>query len=123
MTVSNVTVFDRALSEDEIRQRFEAGPPTKTQTLSNWLSSACMKAGGVSVTRREVVLFVANKLGGVHFDARRDPAKHPGCVALDEARATYSVTDLDAAYAELVAIAQQLVSSNEVRSLAQAMTA
>jgi hypothetical protein len=119
--VQDVAVYNRALSPDEVRDRFEkvkeAGPVTQELLLSNWLSSKCMVVNGIPVTRRDVVLFVAHKLGGVHFDTSRDAKNHPGYTALDNARELVRTADLDAAYAELAAIAQQLVSSRDVEVL------
>jgi hypothetical protein len=83
--------------------------------MSNWLASTCMRVGSVSVTRRDVIQFVANKLGGVHLDSKREAA-HPGYRALDQARQALQLGDLDAVYAELAAIGQQLANSPEVQA-------
>ncbi|HEV2068945.1 MAG TPA: hypothetical protein VGR26_04035 [Acidimicrobiales bacterium] len=128
MTVAGIQVWNRILSDEEIRERYEAGKsatlpdatrPMSTQRarLSEWLSSKCMIVAGVSVTRRDVVQFVANKLGGVHLDSRRDPTKQPGYVALDTARSTMGTMDLDVVYAELASITQDFLASPEVRTL------
>ncbi len=120
LTVQNVNFYNRAMTPEEIKARYEAStgrPADRESTLSNWLSSPTMTIGGVAVTRRDVVKFVANKLGGVHLDSRRDSAKEPGYVALDEAQASVRISDLDAVYAELAAIAQQLLASPQVEEL------
>lgn len=128
MTVAGIHVWNRALSDEEIREHYEAaksavladaarGMPTQRARLSDWLSSKCMIVDGVSVTRRNVVQFVANKLGGVHLDSKRDPTKQPGYVALDTARSTMGTMDLDVVYAELASITQDFLASPEVRRL------
>jgi hypothetical protein len=118
--VATVSVINRSLSPEEVKARYEAQkstPVEREQPLSNWLSSPCMKVCGVSVTRRDVVAFVANKLGGVHLDNRRNPKKDAGYVALDEARERVGILGTDSVYAELAAIGQQFISSPEIQSL------
>lgn len=89
VTVAALRIHNRALSAEEIRGAYEAGKDRNFErqvTLSNWLSAGCTHVAGTTVTRREVILFVANKLGGVHLDVRRDAKKHLGYGALDGAR-------------------------------------
>ncbi len=87
MTEQGVTVWNRALSAEEIKARYEAGLKLRSQPrqlrLSDWLSETCIRVAGVAASRRDVIKFVANKLGGVHVDSRRDPAKFPAYSALD----------------------------------------
>lgn len=128
MTVAGIPVWNRVLSDEEIRERYEAGEnaalseatrPMATQRarLSEWLSAKCMIVAGVSVTRRDLIQHVANKLGGVHLDSRRDPTKQPGYLALDDARSRMRTMDLDVVYAELASITQDFLASSEVRAL------
>jgi hypothetical protein len=124
MTVGGFQGFNRAMSPEEIKSRFEAwrdSPKTRVQTLSNWLSSSCMTVGKVAVSRRIVIQYVANKLGGVHLDPKRNPAKDAAYIALDDARNGVRVLDLDLVYGELTAIGQQLRDSKEVRELTKGL--
>jgi hypothetical protein len=117
--VAAVSVYSRALSPEEIRAMYEAqpdGPRLRVVPLSRWLDSPCIYVQKVRVKRRDLIKYVANKLGGVHFDERRDPAKDHAFTALDHARST-KLTDLDAVYAEVAAIGQQLAASTEIRAL------
>jgi hypothetical protein len=43
-----------------------------TLILSDYLRSTCIYLGGIKVSRRHLIKYVANKLGGVHYDAARD---------------------------------------------------
>lgn len=128
-TVAGLQVWNRALSEEEIKAQYEAGKSamladstrpmsTHRARLSDWLSSKCMIVSGVSVTRRDLIQFVANKLGGVHLDTKRDVKKQPGYVALDTARSTIRTLDLDVVYAELASVTQDFVGSPDVRAMA-----
>ena len=98
-------------------QKQSSGPEQKTAVLSNWLSSTCLIVNGVSVSRRDVVKYVANKLGGVHVDPSRNSKGDQGYIALDEARNGVRVLDLDSVYAELTAIGQQFAKAIESESL------
>jgi hypothetical protein len=59
--VATVSAINRSLSSEEVKARDEAQectPAQREQALSNWLCSSCMKVGGASFTRRDVVAFV-----------------------------------------------------------------
>lgn len=84
------------------------------------MSDPCLFVAGLNATRRDVIKFVANKLGGVHLDHQRNPSKFREYNALDEARRTFQVADLDAVYHELSSIGQQLVGAPNVLELLEA---
>jgi hypothetical protein len=118
--VGSVSVFNEALSPEEIKARYEAGkdgPPTLELPLSRWLTSPCLRVEEVVITPRDIIKYVANKLGGVHFDERRDPSKEAGYLALDRAR-SLRLLDLDAVYGQLTAIGQQLLAAPDVAAIA-----
>jgi len=119
-TVSHTIIRNRAMSAEEVKASYEAmkgGPKEVERPLSNWLSSGCMKAGGVVITRRVVIQFVANKLGGVHYDPKRNAKKDAGYLALDRAREGFEILGLDAVYGQLTAIGQQLWASPDVQAM------
>ena len=117
--VGGLQFFNRALTPEEIEAHYEQGKGMNARhlPLSKWLNGRCMTISGVAVTRRDVINYVANKLGGVHLDHARNAKTAPGFIALDAARSTFRVGDQDAAYAELTAIGQQFGESAEVRDL------
>ncbi len=87
VTLESVTVWNRALGPEEVKERYEEGMEARRRPrqlrLSRWLSETCIHVSGVTASRRDVIKFVANKLGGVHIDSRRDLNKFPGYGALD----------------------------------------
>ena len=121
IAVEGMTVWDRALTAEEIKARYddrvEARRESRRLRLSVWLDEPCVVFEGVAASRREVIKFVANKLGGVHVDPRRDASKFPAYGTLDQARESLQVADLDAVYFELASIGQQLVESPEIAEL------
>ena len=119
--MEGVTVWNRALSAEEVKERYEAGLKIRSLPrqvrLSDWLSETCIRVAGLAASRRDVIKFVANKLGGVHVDPKRDPVKFPAYGALDQARESIRVADLDAVYHEIASIGQQLVATQDVSEL------
>jgi len=116
--VAGIFVRNAAMSPEEIKARYEAvkdGPPTAELLLSGWLGAPCMRIQGVAINSRDIIKYVANMLGGVHFDESRSPAKEPAYIALDQAR-SMKLLDLDAVYGQLTAIGQQLLASPGVQA-------
>lgn len=121
LTVEGLTFWNRALTPEEIKTRYESGVKTRRAlrqlTLSAWLDETCIHVTGIAASRRDVIKFVANKLGGVHVDPKRDAKKFPAYGALDAARGSVRVADLDAVYHELCTIGQQFAASGDVAAL------
>lgn len=59
------------LQEDLAPFGDDAYEPT-TLILSDYLRSTCIYLAGVKVSRRHLVKYVANKLGGIHYDTARN---------------------------------------------------
>ncbi|QNN54599.1 hypothetical protein [Nocardioides mesophilus] len=120
--VSATLVSSKVLTEEEIRNRYERatdGPPTRTSTLSTFLDSTGIRVAGVAVSRRNIIQFVGNRLGGVHFDETRGHAKAHVAeqfAALDSA-VEMKVADLNAIYFELLSIGQSVLDSEQVQEL------
>ena len=62
------------LTPDVARQVFGSpdDSPERELSLKKFLDSACIAARGTKISRRTLIKYVANKLGGVHFDPQRD---------------------------------------------------
>ncbi len=70
---------------------------------------------GVLIRRNDVVQFVANKLGGAHYDTGR---QKPNDEALSKL-GSYTVMDRDAVYYEMLAVGQALARSKSCSALLQ----
>ena len=77
-------------------------------TLTEFLESPCLILNGTAFNRREVLTYVANKLGGNHFDKRGDQR----FALLDHGQSV-----IDAVYHELLSIARLVTSSEEIELL------
>jgi len=90
--------------------------PYRSQSLSRFTDGPTIIAGGVTVKRRVLIQYVANKLGGVHYDETRK-ADEGVFKALDDLpqRIVLNVAGgFDIRYYEMLAIGQLLVLSPDI---------
>jgi hypothetical protein len=99
----------------------ELGPPVagaltpNELTITRYLSQPAIYVVGQMVSRRSILKYVANKLGGAHFDQGRDRKGDADARALDQARAAgIRVLDYEPPYVEIAAMGQALISSPSV---------
>lgn len=91
----------------------------QTIGLHAFVNSPCIVARGLAISRTTVVQYVANKLGGAHFDERRSMADiERGFSILDDLSSTLRLGSKDAVYFELLSIGQRLVASPDVQRIA-----
>ena len=84
----------------------------ETLYLTAFMSAPCLVVWGVQVSRRALVKYVANKLGGVHFDPTRGTTDEDELFkVLDQVK---EPTDMNAIYYELLSIGQALLTSRDV---------
>lgn len=94
--------------------------PLVESTLSNFLSAPCLIVSGHAVQRRQVLKYVANKLGGVHYDDRRvskDRELDRVLTQLDETRKYIKLLDLDPVHLEVLSMGQDLLRAPEVAAM------
>ena len=110
-----------AEGKDAATQRVTAKmgtPDTRQFPLSEFCTSSCVASGAGRVSRVAVVCYVANKLGGVHWDKRRSEWTDPVGSRqrlLDEAHLI--VGRLSAPLYETLSIAQAVAESDDVTRL------
>ncbi len=128
MIVQSMSMVLRAKTPAEIKASYERQKeiigksyPVK---LGVFLKQTSFVVKGVLINREEVIKYVANKLGGAHYDASRATSKEDGEVSLeqkyallDEVRAGTVMADKNAVYYELLSIGQRLVNSRDIRTL------
>jgi len=90
--------------------------PTRDYKLAEFLDHPCLIIAGQAISRREIINYVANKLGGVHFDPRR-AASDRAFMLLDKHRRELYVQDVDMLHYELLAIGQHLLRSAAIAPL------
>jgi hypothetical protein len=85
-----------------------------TRPLSKYLSDPGLCVAGVMVQRREIIKYVANKLGGAHYATRRDNQVEHAIQAAYTSPLVVLEHETNPAFLELRAIGQALASSQEV---------
>lgn len=93
--------------------------PDRDFSLKGFISGTCVVVNGTSISRHTIVKYVANKLGGVHLDPRRDPAddEERKFSLLDEVRSQYVTCDKPSIYFEYLSIGQALLKSPDIDRL------
>lgn len=116
LQVGGIRIHNRALSDEEIRSRYEAQRDLMEVARSpipliTYLDrSPCISVGGSNYTCRQLISYVANKLGGVHFDVKkRDPDT--------EAIRGMRILNPDPLLLQTYSIAEMLLSSPDVNKL------
>lgn len=103
-------------------------PPTRDRVLrlTEFLASASVVIDGDSVSRREVVKYHANVLGGVHLglSSRRRKAEQDLIRRIERMKDRFvKILDRDLLYFELLCIGRQVVDAPDVLSLEQILSA
>jgi hypothetical protein len=93
-----------------------ARPPTITSLgLSRYIDGVVAVAKGRAVKRRQMVKYVANKLGGAHYDETRGATEDERVYSsLDDAATSMTFHGRTPIYAEILAIGQDLLRSPDL---------
>ena len=128
MEVQAASMVARALSETEIKASYERtkGAVGKSYPLKlgHYLKQTSVVVDGVLINREEVIKYVANKLGGAHYDSSRTQSTQQNNISLeqkysllDKVKGGMVMADKNAIYYELLSIGQRVVNSRDVRHL------
>ena len=104
----------------KILERLNSGTHREAVRLSQFTAAPCLIDGGVPVSRRTLIKYIANKLGGAHLDSKRDDPEGPLFRILDRLRAERVQADKPVIYFELLAIGQALAASPDMLKLMEA---
>lgn len=111
---------DEASTPEQIKKDFELGPVYEVKfKQSEFMESACVIVEGVKISRRELVQYVANKLGAAHYDENLNESQR----LLKYAQQSYEISGKVSIYFELLSIGQRLVRSTDIDKLRQALRA
>lgn len=144
MEIRDITYSDKALSQEAVqklanvkpgdtmpdeqfRRLFnldtrQEPPPEQSypEKLSEFLKQVSFIIEGQRINREEVIKYVANKLGGAHYDSRRDVNKELEAkyILMDKAQeGRIIVAEKNVIYYELLSIGQRIVNSDDIRTL------
>jgi hypothetical protein len=113
MEVRGTLMYLDVMPPELVKQRYQHGIQMKSMSLQQYLDSPCLLIRGTVVRRRDLIQYVANKKGGVHYDPKRN-ASAKAFLALDSLSGRVRIADKEAMYFELLAIGQTLVASPDV---------
>lgn len=128
MVVQSTSYIARAKGPEEIKASYKRSKdvigknyPVK---LGAFLKQTSFVIKGVLINREEVIKYVANKLGGAHYDANRSTSKtgkdfslEEKYALLDEVRNSVEVAQKNSIYYELLSIGQRVATSRDIRKL------
>jgi hypothetical protein len=115
--LSGALQYSGVMSPELIRERYARGePPRRVFHISEFLASPGVVFRGEFVSRRHVIKYVANKLGGDHFDPMRKKDERAYQI-LDNAMNAAQILDKRLVYFELLSIGQALAQSGDAKKL------
>jgi len=114
----DVVATAAAIGRDALTENMKLGRRHVTGlSLSQFLDSRFALILGAEITRQDVIRYVANKLGGAHFDSGRNRRGDDRLKLLDAfAKTRLEITDkrpVNAVYIELLSIAEYLAESSD----------
>jgi hypothetical protein len=118
-----VEIYDGAFMRGYVMTGEEAAQfgrerPAVALGLRTYVEAPCMVLEGQVVPRRVLLKYIANKLGGAHFDPGRAQKPEDRLYRLlDQARDSVRVANHRVVYFELLSAGQALVKSADVRQL------
>ena len=105
-----------------VHNKIQDGPgpisiETEEAPLKRYLDQPACVISGVLITRGEIVQFVANKLGGAHFDEGRHKPQEQAINAMNQ----YMIANRPALIHEMLSCGQVLAASHSTRELLNAL--
>lgn len=122
----HATVRGGAPTDEEIKSLFASKPngqidKKKLISLNSYIDQPSYVLNGMTISHREVVKYVANKLGGTHLDSSRRDAKllDEKFRVLDSIRTMVEMvyTNKNSIYFELLSIGQCISDSRDIHKL------
>lgn len=110
------------MSEEDLRRLPDNGPPSESLSLSRFVDAPAVVVLGERVSRRTLIHYVSNKLGGAHFDSSRTDRRDGHLFRLlDWVAPEVRLADRPIIYYELLSIGQAVAGAADVRALLQAI--
>lgn len=123
MRVSKTTRFNVALTEEEsIKLTTPSEKNFETLTLNDFIESICIVVDSTLISRRELIKYIANKLGGTHYDPSRASSRVEDSILIEKYKkldemVENKICDLKLVYFEFLSITQALLSSDDIKKM------
>lgn len=126
--VSGMIIYDTAMSDSFLKKRCEIVKRKsflKAFMLSDFVKSGCIlvtqrfSTGMIQevISRRELIQYIVNKLGGAHIDLKRNPGKDQKFLLLDNVLEQIKIVNFEPVYYELLSIGQSVIQSQDIHKL------
>ncbi len=106
------------LTPEQRKKRAQKTPESLEREfyLTEYLDSPCIIIKGTKINRRQLIKYVANKLGGTHVDFRRNPSidADKKYIVLDSTPNNLEIGEKKAVYLELLAIGQSIAKTSDI---------
>lgn len=114
-----VLVVDYVFTSEERKRLFSKTIMKETLGLNAFVKSNSIIIEGREISRSTLIKYIANKLGGDHYDQRRvDNDVDDGFVLLDKVTTEeYKLADKNAVYFEFLSLIQTLINSRDIAKL------
>lgn len=123
MQVEKFILFNFQLTEKDIDFLNKNSKPERIElSLDDFMTSTCLVVEGEQITRRDVIKYIANKLGGNHFDSSRNIVTQEDENLIKKYKkldkiSNLNLTNLKTVYFELLSIVQCLFLSEDIKKL------
>lgn len=127
--VAAMTFRRGAATPEEIKANYEnsrSGVVDVLQPLAEFCATAAASIDGVRIPRSRLIAYVANKLGGNHYDIRRK-SDEQHYKLLDSVNGLFyvggsdDIPPLPQVHFEILSIAQAITGSSDIRRLREAI--
>jgi len=117
MTIQDITISNRVLDAKEIRDNYSnnSRPRLVKYSIEKYLSAPCITYEGETFNRTDLIKFVANKLGGTHYELEKK--KLARMRSLDNAKEQIYIAGKSSIYYEFLSIGQTIVKSKYTNKL------
>jgi hypothetical protein len=112
-----VIMRNYALTPEEIKKESEHGVPSASFGLHAFIEAPCVIIKENLISRRILIKYVSNKLGGAHHDSKRGKTEEELVFSLLDGTQQYRLLNKPAVYFELLSAGQAIARSGDVARL------
>lgn len=117
--IENIAMFNIELNQKDaklLHKLEQEGKGKQVIKLTKFIDSTCIVINGYRISRKELITFVTNKLGGTHFDQSRNfkKVKEQKYFLLDTI--SFKLLGKNAKFYELLSIGQLLSSAEDINN-------
>ncbi|MDA3838452.1 MAG: hypothetical protein PF574_05670 [Candidatus Delongbacteria bacterium] len=115
--ITNMQVFNRALSDAEMTQLYLNGKTVEKSfvQINKFCKTIAFIIKGIEITKDELIKYVCNKMGGVHYDTKRsDKYLDKKYKLLDGIFKSVAVQSSNPIYSSIQGIGQDIVNSPDL---------